>query len=292
MQGPAPPATEISLVLPSYRGAPLARRSVEALGAFLPAHFASWEVLVVDDGGGDFGADWAQEGPVRLIRLPANRGKGAAVRTGMLAARGRVRLFTDVDLPFDLELIPATAEYIRSRGYHLAVGDRTLPQSSYALEVGWRRRLASAVFSRFVGTFLTGGFFDTQCGFKAFRDDVSDALFGLAAIDRFAFDVELLYVALLHRADIKRIPVRLRNNETSAVRLVRDSLRMLLDVGRIRLRAQRGLYRSPRLAEIVAGDFAGVLAGTAGSSVSSASSGSAGTAGSPAGVPRVQARRR
>lgn len=262
---PAPPVeiTEISVVLPCYRGAQLARRSVEALRSFLPAHFASWEVLVVDDGGGDFDGGWPVEGPVRLIRLPRNRGKGAAVRAGMLAAHGRVRLFTDVDLPFELTLIPATAEYIRARGFHLAVGDRTLPQSSYALEVGWRRRLASAVFSRFVGTFLTGGFFDTQCGFKAFRGDVAEALFGMARIDRFAFDVELLYVSLLYRADIKRIPVRLCNNETSAVRLGRDSLRMLLDVTRIRLLAGRGCYDSPSLAAIVAGDFDRVLADTA-----------------------------
>jgi dolichyl-phosphate beta-glucosyltransferase len=220
-------------------------------------------VLVVDDGGGDFDGDWPAEGPVRLLRLPVNRGKGAAVRAGMLAARGRVRLFTDVDLPFELELIPATAAYLDARGFHLAVGDRTLPQSSYVLEVGWRRRLASAVFSRFVGTFLTGGFFDTQCGFKAFRADVAEALFRLARIDRFAFDVELLYVALLYRADIKRIPVRLCNNETSAVRLLRDSLRMLLDVARIRLFAGRGCYDSPALAAIVASDFDRVLADAA-----------------------------
>jgi dolichyl-phosphate beta-glucosyltransferase len=224
-------------------------------------------VVVVDDGGGDFDAttgSWSAEGPVRLLVLPENRGKGAAVRAGMLAARGRVRLFTDVDLPYDLELIAAAACFIRDRGYHLAVGDRTLPGSSYALEVGWRRRLASAVFSRLVGTFLTGGFFDTQCGFKAFRDDVAQALFGLARVDRFAFDVELLYLALLYRTDIKRIPVQLRNNETSAVRLLRDSLAMLLDVGRIRLYAWRGAYRSPELAAIVARDFAAVRAGVSG----------------------------
>ena len=263
----APPLSsvpEISIVLPSYRGAALARRSVDALGGFLPDHFASWEVLVVDDGGGDFDGSWPEQGRVRLLRLSANRGKGAAVRAGMLAARGRVRMFTDVDLPFDLDVVPAAAEYIRGRGFHLAVGDRTLPQSSYTLNVGWRRRLASALFSQFVGTFLTGGFFDTQCGVKAFRDDVAEALFGLARVDRFAFDVELLYLALLYRADIKRLPVRLRNNETSAVRLGRDSLNMLLDVGRIRLRAYRGAYRSPELAAIVAADLDRVLAGADG----------------------------
>lgn len=264
---------EISVVLPCYRSAELARCSAERLARFLAASFGSHEVVVVDDGGGDFDASWPEAGPLRLIRLPANRGKGAAVRAGMLASRGQVRVFTDVDLPYDLELIAAAACFIRDRGFHLAVGDRTLPGSSYALEVGWRRRLASAVFSQLVGTFLTGGFFDTQCGFKAFRADVAEALFGMARIDRFAFDVELLYLALLYRADIKRIPVRLRNNETSAVRLLRDSLGMLLDVARIRLFAWRGAYRCPPLAAIVAGDFATIATGATGAAEAAGAAG-------------------
>jgi dolichyl-phosphate beta-glucosyltransferase len=181
----------------------------------------------------------------------------------MLASRGRVRVFTDVDLPFELEPILTSACFITERGFHLAIGDRTLPGSSYALDVGWRRRLASGIFSKLVGIFLTGGFFDTQCGFKAFRGDVAEGLFGVSRIDRFAFDVELLYVALLYRTDIKRIPVQLHNNETSVVRLLQDSLRMLLDVGKIRLFAWRGAYRSPALAKTVADDFAEVAASTA-----------------------------
>lgn len=254
---------EISVVLPCYRSAGLARSSADRLACFLGETFASYEIVVVDDGGGDFDASWPEEGPVRLLRLPANRGKGAAVRAGMLASHGRVRVFTDVDLPFELEPILTAACFITERGFHLAIGDRTLPGSSYALDVGWRRRLASGVFSKLVGIFLTGGFFDTQCGFKAFRGDVAEGLFGLSRIDRFAFDVELLYVALLYRTDIKRIPVQLHNNDTSAVRLLRDSIRMLLDVGKIRLFAWRGAYRSPALAKTVADDFAEVAATSA-----------------------------
>ena len=258
-----PVSPEISVVLPCYRSAELARRSVDRLARFLEETFASYEIVVVDDGGGDFDASWPREGPVRLLALPVNRGKGAAVRAGMLASRGRVRVFTDVDLPFETEALLVSMRFITERGFHLAVGDRTLPGSSYALEIGWRRRLASAVFSKLVGVSLTGGFIDTQCGFKAFRGDVAQSLFEISRIDRFAFDVELLYIALLYRTDIKRIPVRLRNNETSAVRLVRDSLRMLFDMGKIRLFAWRGAYRCPELARIVADDLSEV-AGTAG----------------------------
>jgi dolichyl-phosphate beta-glucosyltransferase len=253
-------APEISVILPCYGSGDLARSSADRLARYLSKAFASYEVVVVDDGGGDFDAQWSQHGPVRLVRLATNRGKGAAVRAGMLASSGRVRVFTDVDLPYDLELLAIAAHFLDQRGFHLAVGDRTLPASSYGLNVGWRRRLASAVFSKLVGIFVTGGFFDTQCGFKAFRGDVADAIFKVSQVDRFAFDVELLYLALLHRAEIKRLPVQLRSNQTSAVRLLRDSLRMLLDVGRIRLLASRGAYRCAALAAIVAGDFAAEVA--------------------------------
>src|SRR5687767_9668281 len=95
---------ELSIVLPCYRAASLAARSVAALEAFLSAGTLSWEIIVVDDGGGDFDADWPVDGRIRLVRLPANRGKGAAVRAGMRAAKGGVRIFTDVDLPYDLDL--------------------------------------------------------------------------------------------------------------------------------------------------------------------------------------------
>jgi dolichyl-phosphate beta-glucosyltransferase len=256
---------EVSVILPCFCSAELARRSVDRLEDYLRATFTSYEVVVVDDGGGDFDPNWPIAGPVRVIRLPQNRGKGAAVRVGMLASHGRVRVFTDVDLPYDLELIAVAVFFVVERGFHLVVGDRTLPGSAYVLDVGWRRRLASEIFSRLVGVFVTGGFFDTQCGFKALRGDVAQAIFGLSQINRFAFDVELLYLALLYRTDIKRVAVQLRNNETSAVRLLRDSVRMLIDVGRIRLFAWRGTYRCPALAATIADDFRAAAA-AAGSS--------------------------
>src|ERR1700710_3326416 len=96
-----PVSPEISVVLPCYRSAELARRSVDRLPRFLEETFASYEIVVVDDGGGDFDASWPREGPVRLLALPVNRGKGAAGRAGMLARRGRVRVFTALDLPFE-----------------------------------------------------------------------------------------------------------------------------------------------------------------------------------------------
>ena len=218
-----------------------------------------WEALVVDDGSHDFLPDeWHDHPRVRLLRHVANRGKGAAVRTGMLAATGHVRIFTDADLPFGTDLIPVIYAYLRDGPFHLVIGDRTLPESTYRHETGWRRHAASAVFTAFVGTIVTGGFFDTQCGLKGIRGDVADALFPVLRLDRFAFDVELVYVALKHRLDIKRIPVRLLHNDTTTVRLLRDSARGAADVLSIKANQLRGRYRSPALEAIVRRDFEAV----------------------------------
>jgi dolichyl-phosphate beta-glucosyltransferase len=255
---------DISVVLPCYRGARLAIASVAELETELARHPYSWEIIVVDDGGGDFPADiWAAEDrsrefSVRLLRLPVNQGKGAAVRAGMLAARGVARVFTDVDLPYEPALVVVAAHYLLSGNFHLVVGDRALPSSSYELNVDLRRQAASRLFSTVVGTLVTGGFFDTQCGFKAVRGDVAELLIPVARIDRFAFDVELLYLALRHKLDIKRIPVQLRRNETSSVRLVRDSVRALVDVGRIKYHQLRGWYDCPGLYGMVQKEFARV----------------------------------
>lgn len=247
---------ELSVILPGFRAAALARRSAERLSAYLAELRLSWEVIVVDDGGGDFPPapfDGLQR--VRLLALSHNRGKGAAVRAGMLAATGDVRIFTDVDLPYDLDLIPTISANIRERGFHVVIGDRSLPESRYITELTAPRRVASAVFTAFVGTLVTGGFFDTQCGLKGVRGDVADELFRLQRLDRFAFDVELIYLALKHRRNVHRIPVQLRNNETSSVRLWRDAARGFVDVFRIKGNQLRGRYASDRLEEIRQREF-------------------------------------
>lgn len=247
---------DLSVILPCYRAAHLAKRSVEDLSAMLEDSGLSWEVIVVDDGGGDFAPDeWHDDTRVRLLDHASNRGKGAAVRTGMLAARGRTRIFTDVDLPFGADLFPVMHDYLRDGGFHLVIGDRTLPDSRYHQTTALPRRIASAVFTGFVGRIVTGGFFDTQCGLKGLRGDVADALFPILRLDRFAFDVELVYVALKHRLDIKRIPVHLLHNETSSVRLLRDSSRGVMDVALIKTNQLRGRYRSAALEQIVHDDF-------------------------------------
>jgi glycosyltransferase involved in cell wall biosynthesis len=263
----APLAPELSVVLPCYRSAALAGRSIARLSSFLEGTGHTYEIIVVDDGGGDFPREPWQPDGARLIRLPLNRGKGAAVAAGIRDAQGTVRVFTDVDLPYDLELIPVMASYILDRGFHVVIGDRNLPDSSYLAEQSIPRRMASALFSEFVGRLVTGGFFDTQCGLKAFRGDVAEELFRLQRLERFAFDVELVYLSLVHKLDIKRIPVQLRNNETSTVRLARDAARGFVDVFRIKYHRMRRHYSSPRLENIVRRDYCNVALGRQASTV-------------------------
>jgi len=247
----------LSVILPCYAAAPLAVRSVEVLSTYLATLVPQWEILVVDDGHNDFAAAPLPDLPgVRLLRHPCNLGKGAAVRTGMLAARGQVRVFTDVDLPYDRELIPLMTEYITSRGFHLVMRDRTFPESRYAQATSLSRRALSSLASRLIGSVVTGGFFDTQCGIKAVRGDIADELFQLVRIRRFAFDVELIYLALKHRLDIKRVPVRLRRNLGTSVRPFRDAFQAGIDILAIKAHQLRGRYRSEALERLLAAEAA------------------------------------
>jgi dolichyl-phosphate beta-glucosyltransferase len=236
---------DVSVVLPSYRSADAAGRHIPLLLEYLRTVGVRSEVILVDDGSNDGGESRrvAQSLGCRYLENPKNQGKGAAVRRGMLAATGRYRFYTDVDVPYDLANIESMLWYLDFKEFHFVAGDRTLDESSYYVHVPWFRRAASHVYSTVVGRLVAGGWFDTQCGLKGFRDHVADDLFGVGRVNRFAFDVELFYIALKRNYDIKRLPVRLRCNETSTVNVLTDGAAMVRDLGAIRLNQFLGRYR-------------------------------------------------
>lgn len=236
---------DVSVVLPSYRGADAAGRHIPLLLEYLRTVGVRSEVILVDDGSNDGGESRrvAQSLGCRYLENPKNQGKGAAVRRGMLAATGRYRFYTDVDVPYDLANIESMLWYLDFKEFHFVAGDRTLDESSYYVHVPWFRRAASHVYSTVVGRLVAGGWFDTQCGLKGFRGHVADDLFGVGRVNRFAFDVELFYIALKRNYDIKRLPVRLRCNETSTVNVLTDGAAMVRDLGAIRLNQFLGRYR-------------------------------------------------
>jgi glycosyltransferase involved in cell wall biosynthesis len=240
----------VSLVIPAWNSAAYLGANVAAALAFFEAIGIAGEVVVADDGSTDGTPERVAPDPrVRVLRLP-HRGKGAALRAGMQAATGEIRAFTDADLPYGLDALPLAIEYIRSRRFHAVVGDRTLPGSTYQ-DPGPLRWAISELASFAFRTFVTGGIYDTQCGFKVFRGDVAGEIFRLARIDGFAIDVELIYLVLKHRLDLKRIPVQLQRNAPSSVRVIRDSVQAVRDIASIRLNLARGRYRSPYLQRLL-----------------------------------------
>lgn len=250
-----PSRIDLTVVLPAYNSADFIGSTVQRLVEYGADRGIRIEVLVCDDGSTD-GTVTAVPGlpQVEVLRSVRNQGKGAAVRRGMLAGHGAIRAFTDADLPYGVEPLDLALRYIGDRGFHAVIGDRTLPGSEYETSRAVRSAV-SALASFAFRTLVTGGIYDTQCGIKAFRGDVAAALFGLSRVDGFAFDVEVIYLLLKYRLDIKRIPVRLQRNEASTVRVGRDSAVAARDILRMRANWAAGRYSSAQLHAILRDDL-------------------------------------
>jgi len=235
----------LSVIVPSYDSAGILRRNLPLLLDYLNRQEYVWEVIVVDDGSNDGGATGAvcRELGCIFCTYERNRGKGAAVRTGMQAAKGRFRIFTDADIPYEPESIGTILRYLDFKEFDMAIGDRNMEGSSYHDEIPTVRKFTSIFFTWFVGTIMTANFFDTQCGIKGFRGEAADFIFKHARLDGFAFDVELIYIALKRQLEIKRIPVRLRNQEKSTVRVFRHGIAMFIDLFRIKYFNMKGYYK-------------------------------------------------
>ena len=234
-----------SLVIPCFNEQARIGETLRVSLDYLAANAPESELIVVNDGSTDATAAIARE---RLARAPVaarllenfpNRGKGAAVRSGLLAAREPIGLFSDADLSTPLGETPKLIEPIANGDIDVAFGSRALDRSLIGVHQPWRREQGGRVFNLLVRVATGLPFWDTQCGFKAFRLDVCRPILEAAQIDGFAFDVELLFLA--HRAGlrIREIPVRWNHAEGSKVSFFRDSLRMLREVIALRARADR-----------------------------------------------------
>ena len=243
----------VSLVIPVHDGVDFVLESVAEARRFLDQKCPAYEIIIVDDGSTDgtvAALDPLLDDRVRLIGLPENLGKFAALKAGMAIATGECRVFTDADLPYDLEAVPYIVDLVNGRAYDIVVGDRTLPESVSLSDSRVARKLSSRIFSYFVRMLVTGGLFDSQCGIKGFRGEVAEALFPLVTDNSFSGDVELLYIALKHNLSIRRIPVRLQRASPSTVRLRFHSLPMLGRILRLRHNWNTGRYESETLSQI------------------------------------------
>lgn len=214
--------------------------TVAATCAFLDGRGEDYELIVVDDGSTDRTTAVVEalgHPRVRVLRRPQNRGKGAAVRAGVLATRGDEVLFCDADLATPIE------ELLRLRaalagGADVAIGSRALAQSTIQVRQHPARELMGRGFNVIVRALALGGIKDTQCGFKLFRGDVGRELFAASRVDGFAFDVEILLLAR-PRYKVAEVPVVWRHVEQSKVSPGLDAARMLWDVVRLSLCKRR-----------------------------------------------------
>ena len=244
---------ELTLVVPAYNEAARLQTTLPQIISYLEGLDEQAELIVVDDGSTDATAAVAEEVlaefesvEARLLRYETNRGKGYAVRFGLLSASAEVALFTDADLSTPLSEVPKLVDPIRSGRCDLAFGSRALDRSLIGVHQPWRREQGGRVFN-FVVRLATGlPFWDTQCGFKGFRMSACRPLIEAAQIDRFGFDVELIHVARLAGLQLCEIPVRWNHAAGGPLdasgNYTRDSLRMMNEVRRIRRNAAGGIY--------------------------------------------------
>ncbi|MGQ0541365.1 MAG: dolichyl-phosphate beta-glucosyltransferase [Blastocatellia bacterium] len=240
---------EIAIVIPAFEEEDRLGASVEKVLTYVTESGLDAELIVVDDGSGDATAEVAEAAAAKfpkidsqVIRYEKNRGKGFAVKTGLLAANADIALFSDADLSTPIEEMPKLIEPIRSGEYDVTFGSRALDRSLIGTHQPWRREQGGKVFNLVVRLMTGMPFWDTQCGFKAFRMNVFGSLLDLMRIDRFGFDVEFLFVADLHGLRLKEFPVRWDNDDRSKVSVVRDSIRMFDEVRQIRRNAKKGNY--------------------------------------------------
>ena len=233
-----------SVTIPCYNEAARIGDTVRSTLDYLSIESPNAELIVVNDGSTDSTAAIVREAltaariQTRLIENFPNRGKGAAVRSGLLAATKPVGLFFDADLSTPLSEIPKLIEPIANGEVDVAFGSRALDRKLIGVHQPWRREQAGRVFNLIVRLATGMPFWDTQCGFKAFRLDVCRSILEQANTVGFAFDVELLLVAYRTGLRLREVPVRWNHAEGSKVRVIHDSLRMLREVIALRMKSR------------------------------------------------------
>ncbi len=240
----------LSIIIPAYNEQQRLPATLEAVWNYLRARRpGGFEILVVDDGSQDSTARVAEQfsrgrPEVRLLQNPGNRGKGYSVRHGMLEAQGEWALFTDADLSAPIQELDKLLEAARREQAAVAIGSRALDRSLIRVRQPRPREWAGRIFNRLVRLVVGLPFRDTQCGFKLFRRDAARAVFSRQQIERFGFDVEVLFLAEKLGFKTIEVPVRWDHAEGTRVSMWRDSVNMFLDLVRVRRRWRRGLYRA------------------------------------------------
>ncbi|MGH7507003.1 MAG: dolichyl-phosphate beta-glucosyltransferase, partial [Longimicrobiales bacterium] len=243
------PQPRMSIVIPAYNEESRIERTLREITFYCRGRREPFEVIVVDDGSRDGTVERVRSltrelREIRLIRVPQRFGKGFAVRTGVLNARGGNVLFADADGATPIADVARLEEMILA-GADIAIGSRSMRSGEVRVDGRTHRRIMDRVFHALVSIVAVRGFQDTQCGFKLMRADVARDLFSRTRIDGFSFDVELLLMAVHRGYRVREVAVNWTHRPGSRFNPVVDSLRMVADVFLIRSHAMRGYHDQP-----------------------------------------------
>lgn len=230
-------AVHLSVVIPAYNEEKRLPQSVAAVLDFLRKQPFAAEVIISDDGSQDrtvaIAGELLKGFPHQILLTPENRGKGHAVRQGMLAATGDYIFFTDADLSTPIEEVSKFLQHLE-KDQDVVIGSRGLPGSRVEIHQNFLRETMGKVFNFIAQIWTFKGVHDSQCGFKGFRREAARKLFGMQKLDGFSFDVEIVYLAQKLGLRLLELPVIWRNSAQSRVQVLRDPVLMFRDVLRIR----------------------------------------------------------
>jgi len=228
-----PSSPFLSLVIPAYNEERRLPPTLEHVKQYLAVQGYPSEIIVVDNNSKDATAEVARRAGVIVLCEP-RRGKGAAVRTGMLAAKGEYVLFSDADLSTPIEEVEKLMAALRA-GHDIAIGSRALPESHLPVRQPWYRELVGRAGNLLVRMMAVHGIADTQCGFKLFPRETARRLFGAQRMTGIAFDMEVLFLAQRLGLKIAEVPVTWIDNPDTRISRVRDSADAIKDLIRIRI---------------------------------------------------------
>ena len=233
---------KISLIIPMYNEMSIVHEAAATFSGYMMAHFEDWELIFVDDGSTDgcgeaFAQEWIEEN-VRLISYKPNRGKGYAVRRGMLEATGDIIVFTDCDNAYGTAVIEEIYKRFLLSDADIIVGSRNLDKYGYE-GYTFIRRVASKTYIRLINMIAGFGKYhlsDSQCGFKGFRREAAKKIFSNCEVDRFAFDLEAIMIGGKCGFKFAQMPVRIINHRDSKVNVLKDAVHMIGDVRKMKKR--------------------------------------------------------
>ncbi|MBW2983484.1 glycosyltransferase family 2 protein [Candidatus Woesearchaeota archaeon] len=235
----------ISVVIPAYNEENRIKKSIIKIIAYLENNFGKYEILVVDDGSTDSTHRTISElnnSNISILRNKKNKGKGHSIKKGVLSAEYELILVTDADLSTPIEELGKFIKYIK-QGYDVVFGSRNLKGSKIKESQPFYRQLMGKTFPLLVNIITSLKFKDTQCGFKLFKNQAAKEIFNRQTIDGFAFDAEILFIANNLKYRIKEAPVVWSNSKESKVSPIKDSIKMFVDILKIRLNDLSGKYK-------------------------------------------------